>query len=33
MSVKSLKFGLAAALAILSAPMASAQEALSPDEM
>jgi subtilisin family serine protease len=33
MSVKSLKFGLAAALAILSAPMALAQEALSPDEM
>ena len=33
MSVKSLKFGLAAALTILSAPMASAQEALSPDEM
>ena len=33
MSVTSLKFGLAAALAILSAPMALAQEALSPDEM
>ncbi|TIP34129.1 MAG: peptidase S8 and S53 subtilisin kexin sedolisin, partial [Mesorhizobium sp.] len=33
MSVKSLKFGVAAALAIFSAPMASAQEALSPDEM
>ncbi|MGT2467348.1 hypothetical protein ACVOMV_24325 [Mesorhizobium atlanticum] len=33
MSAKFLKFGLAAALAILSAPMASAQEALSPDEM
>lgn len=33
MSVKSLKFGLVAALAILSAPMASAQEALSQDEM
>ncbi|TIR16248.1 MAG: peptidase S8 and S53 subtilisin kexin sedolisin [Mesorhizobium sp.] len=33
MSVKSLKFGLVAALAILSAPVASAQEALSQDEM
>ncbi|WP_084507928.1 S8 family serine peptidase [Mesorhizobium sp. WSM3224] len=33
MSVNSLKFGLAAALAILSAPIVSAQEALSPDEM
>ncbi|MGX8012566.1 S8 family serine peptidase [Mesorhizobium sp. ORM8.1] len=32
MSVNSLKFGLAAALTILSAPIASAQEALSPDE-
>ncbi|RAZ89020.1 peptidase S8 and S53 subtilisin kexin sedolisin [Mesorhizobium hawassense] len=33
MSANSLKFGLAAALAILSAPIASAQDALSPDEM
>ena len=33
MSGRSLKFGAAAALVILSTPIASAQEALSPDEM
>jgi len=33
MSDRSLKFGVAAALVILSAPIASAQEVLSPDEM